>query len=61
MARANRNRAVRRYTDKCRELGHDWSEKINTVNEDSPYLPQGIVGWSMYCKRCGAVTGRGEY
>lgn len=57
----SRNRAVRRYTDKCAQLGHDWSEKINTVNEHSPDLPLGIVGWSSYCKRCGLVTGRGEY
>ena len=59
-----RNRTVRRGADKCATLGHDWSETVETYNDPfhgSPYLPGGVVGWSKHCKRCGAVTGRGEY
>jgi hypothetical protein len=60
----NRNRSIRRQEEaeaKCKALGHDWDEKVYTYNEHSPYLPQGVVGWSQECKRCHALTGRGEY
>jgi hypothetical protein len=61
---ACRNRALRkreRAEAKCKSLGHSFGERVDNINHDSPYLPQGLVGWSKTCARCGYHTGRGEY